>query len=177
MKTGTSGSVTSITPAATRSIAATSTRTATGTTTARTDLREVARERRLERLDAVDRGGRDLGALHSVERGRLPPQPGLHQLEAQLRDDPARRVAADDLEAPGGERTAGDDRDEERERHRDGRERSPLERTGGDMRDQHRLAEHESRGGHADGHVRGEKPPNRARTAGQARVEDAHAGA
>ena len=32
------------------------------------DLREVARERRLERLDAGDRSGRDLGALRAVER-------------------------------------------------------------------------------------------------------------
>ena len=34
------------------------------------DLREVAGERRLERLDARDRGGRDLGALRAVERRR-----------------------------------------------------------------------------------------------------------
>ena len=71
-------------PAETRSIEATRASTATGTTIARTSLREVAGERRLERVDAADGSRRHLGALGAVEGGRPVAEPPLDDVEPQV---------------------------------------------------------------------------------------------
>ena len=55
------------------------------------DLRQIARERGLERVEAGDRGRRHLGALDAVERGRTIAEPPLDQLD---RSDAKTPVAA-----------------------------------------------------------------------------------
>ncbi len=64
------------------------------------ELREVARERRLECVDAGDSRGGDLRAARSVECGRLPSQPRLYDVEAQLRDHVAGSAPPRHLERP-----------------------------------------------------------------------------
>ena len=71
-------------PAETRSIEATRPSTASRHDAARTSLREVAGERRLQRVDAPDRDGRHLGALGAVEGCRAVTEPALHEVEAEL---------------------------------------------------------------------------------------------
>ena len=111
------------------------------------DLREVARERRLERVDARHGGGRDLCALGAVERGRLPPKPRLDDVQPKLGDHVAGCAPPDDLEAPRAQRARDDDRDEQPERRPDVLERRALESARGHTREQHRLGEHEQRRG------------------------------
>ena len=130
MNTGTSGSVSSITPAETRSIDATRTSTATGTVEREHDLRQVAGERRLERVDAGDRERGDLGALGTVERRRLIAQPPLDELEPEPRQHvgrgaPARRPRSP-RRPPRGRRRP----DEQDERRRPGRARHVRRRRG-----------------------------------------------
>ena len=45
------------------------------------ELRQVAGERRLERVHAADGGGRELGALGAVEGGRPVAEPPLDEVE------------------------------------------------------------------------------------------------
>ena len=104
MKTGTSGSVSSITPAARRSIEATSASDRDRDDRGEHGLRDVPRERRLERVHAGHGRGRDLRALRAVERGRLPSESRLDDVEAELRDDLTGRPPPGDLEAPDGQR-------------------------------------------------------------------------
>ena len=121
MNTGTSGSVSSIRPAETRSIDATRTSTATGTVDRQHDLRQVARERRLERVDAGDRDRCDLGALRPVERRRLIAEPSLDELEPEPCQHVGCGAPADGFEAPGRRRADDGGQDEQRERRRPGR--------------------------------------------------------
>ena len=65
------------------------------------DLRQVAGERRLERVDAGDRRRRDLGALGAVERGRADREAAARRGRAAAREHVGRGSPADDLEAPG----------------------------------------------------------------------------
>ena len=174
MNTGTSGSVSSISPAETRSIVATKTSTATGTTTASSGLREIPRERRLERIGAGDGGRRDLGALGAVERRGLIWQPPLDELEPQVCEHVRRRPPADDLEAPGGQRAAGRGRDEQDEGRREVVERLTVERSRRHGRDQGGLHEHEQRRDEGERHVGGQQRPHGARAADEARVDHAH---
>ena len=129
MKSGTSGSVSSITPAARRSIHATSTSTATGR---RRRARPAAGSARTASrgVDAGDRRGRDLPALpSSVERSRTGS--GSLASTRSSRSCEMTLVAArrpGDLERPCRARARDDDRDEERERRRDLVERCAPER-------------------------------------------------
>ena len=79
MKTGTSGSVRSMTPAVMRSIAATHASTTIGTTEAKHELREVPGEVGLESLDALHRGCGHLARLDPVERERLVAEPAPNE--------------------------------------------------------------------------------------------------
>ena len=96
MNTGTSGSVSGISSADSRSIVATQPTTASGIDAGEDELRQVAREVALERLDAVDRRGRDLAGLRAVDRDRLGGQPPGDEIQPQLGQHvapPARRPA------------------------------------------------------------------------------------
>ena len=65
------------------------------------DLRQVAGEVRLERLDALHRGGRDLAGLRPVGRRRLGRQPARDEREAQLGEHARSRAAPGHLHPPG----------------------------------------------------------------------------
>ena len=138
------------------------------------DLREVAGEGRLERVDAGDRRGRDLGALRAVERGRALSQPRLDEVEPKRRENVARRPPPRHLEAPGRERAGTDDDGEQDERTRHGPERRAVERPCGDAREEHRLREDEQRRRDPQHRVDPEEDAGCARTAEEARIEDAH---
>ena len=139
------------------------------------DLRQVTGERGLERVDAVHRGRRDLGALGAVERGRVVAQPGLDEVEPQLREDAGRRAPPPGLEAPGCAGARHDHDDEQLERQRHVRERRPVERPCRDPSEQYRLCEDEQRRGEAERGVDPEEQPRRPCATEQARVEETHA--
>jgi hypothetical protein len=79
------------------------------------DLGQVAGEVRLERLDPLHRGRRDLAGLRAVGRRRLGLQAARDDCEAQLGEHARRRAPARDLHPPG-QRSAA--REGERERDR-----------------------------------------------------------
>ena len=81
MKTGTSGRVSSIRPAETRSIDADEREHGNRNRERQHELGEVAREQRLEGIDSGHGGGCDLGALGAVEGGRPVAEPSLDELE------------------------------------------------------------------------------------------------
>ena len=64
------------------------------------DLREVAREGRLERVDARDGRRRHLGGLRPVESRGAATEPRVDDIEPQLRDDLGRGPSPGDLEPP-----------------------------------------------------------------------------
>ena len=136
------------------------------------DLREIARERRLERVDAADRSGGDLGALGAVERGRLTTQPSLDELEPELREHVHRRAPAHDLEAVGCGRPSPHDRDEQPERQCHVCERGAAEAAGCDTGEQDCLGENEERREHAEGNVHREQSPHAPRAPHETLVED-----
>ena len=67
-----------------RSIAATQREHGDGHDAGEHELRQVAGEVGLERVDALDRGRRDLACLGAVERGRLAAEPPLDEREPKL---------------------------------------------------------------------------------------------
>ena len=117
------------------------------------ELREVAGERGLERVDAADGEGRHLRALRAVERGRAVAEPALDDVQTQVRERARRRPPSGHLEAPGG-RTAArrhdDEEDERGEEILDRRARKAARRHAGE---QHRLGEDEQRGDDPEGGV------------------------
>ena len=100
MNTGTSGSVSSMITAASRSTNATHAITRNGTTRGQHDLRQVAGEVALERFDPLHGDGRDLGAVAAVDRGRLGPQAPLDERQAKLGEHAPGRAPARDLHRP-----------------------------------------------------------------------------
>ena len=138
------------------------------------ELGEIATEQSLERLDAGDRGGRDLGALGPVERRRIPLQPRADEVEPELRDDAGRCVGADRLEPPGRRARATHDHEEERQGRRDVREGGAVERPCHDPREQHGLGEHEQGGNDPEHRVGPEGDAGGARTMEETRVEGSH---
>ena len=78
------------------------------------DLREVAREVRLERVDPLDGCGRDLAGLDAVQRSGLGSEPARHQRHPQLGEHRRRRAPAGDLERPRARSARGEG---EREQH------------------------------------------------------------
>ena len=175
MKTGTSGSVSSMHPGRERVDRGDEHEHGDGDGGGEEDLRQVAGERRLERVDAVHRGRRDLRALGAVERRGLVAQPRLDEVEPELREDAGRRAPPHGLEAPRGRRPGRDHGDEQHERQRHVRERRAAERARRDPREQHRLGEHEERRGEAERGVEPEEQPRRPCATEQARVEETHA--
>ena len=109
------------------------------------DLRQIPRERRLQRADPRDRERRDLAALRPVERRRLRAQPLRDEIEPELREDRRRAAPTGDLEAPREQRARREHRDEQDDARLDLRERRAVERTRDDPREQQRLAEDEQR--------------------------------
>ena len=93
MNTGTSGSVSSIRPAETGSITATSASTAIGTIDREHELAAGSGRRRPRARRARHGGRRHLSALGAVERGRPVAQPPLDEVESELREH-VRRGAA-----------------------------------------------------------------------------------
>ena len=174
MNTGTSGSVSSITPAESGSIDGDEDEHRDRDGDGQDDLRQIAGERRLERVDTRDRGRRHLGALGAVERGGTIAQPSLDELEPQRREHVGRRPPADDLEARGGRRPADRRGDEQREQPGQLVERRPVERARRDGRDQDGLGEDEQRRDDAERDVEREQRPHGARAADEARVERPH---
>ena len=175
MKTGTSGSVSSITSADSRSTVATQHEHRDRDDAAEHELRQVAGEVRLERVDALHRGRRQLAGLRAVERGRLVAQPPLDEREPELRERRRRGPPARDLEHPR-ERAAEREHDRERDQlARDVRERVAAGGAGDDPRQQRRADEHEQRGREPGGHVDREQRPHRPRAANEARIECGHA--
>ena len=95
MNSGTSGRVTSINRAAIGVDGQRPPDDHDGNDRSQDELGKIAREVRLERVDALHRGRCQLGALGAVERRGPSPQPLLDQLEAQPREhSPAARRPA-----------------------------------------------------------------------------------
>ena len=138
------------------------------------DLREVAREGRLERVHARHGGRRNLGALDAVERSRPAPQPRLDEVEPKLGDDIRCRPTPCDLETPRRNGAADDDGAEDDERRRHVGERRAAERARGDARQQDGLREHEQRHDDSERGVDHEQSSRGARTAKETRVEGPH---
>ena len=138
------------------------------------ELRQGAAEQPCQRVDAGDGGGRDLGALGSVERGRIALQPGRDEVEPQLRQHPGRSVGADRLESPGRARPRHDHDGEQHERRRHVRERGAVERARGDAGKEDGLREDEERGHDAEGGIGSERNACGARAAEEARIERSH---
>ena len=145
MKTGTRGSVTSISSADSGSIAATSNSTAAGTTAASTSCGSRAREHRLEGVDAGHRRHSQLGIVLCIEAGGGVAQPAPDQVAAKRAQHVGRGQPADHVESPGGRRPRG--HHDAQRRQRDGQRPRPgaVERARGDVGDQHRLGQHQQR--------------------------------
>ena len=137
-------------------------------------LRQVAREQRLQRVDAGDRCGRHLCALGAVERGGLHAQTPIDQVEPELRQHAGGRAPAGDLEAPPERRPRDNHRREQHDRRRDIAERRAVERLGRDVREQYRLREDEQRHRDADRRVQTDQQPGGPRTLQQPGIDAAH---
>ena len=137
----------------------------------RDEIRQIAREGRIEGVHARDRGRRELGALRTVERRRPVPEARLDEVEPQLRDHLRRGAPAGRLESPRGD-CAGEDHDHERaQRPRDVRKRRAAEGPRRDPRQEHRLREHEQGGDDAEERVGHQERSHRPRATEQARIE------
>ena len=101
MKTGTSGSVSAMTSADSRSTVGHPCHDGERDDRREHDLRQVAGEVRLERLDALHRGRGDLAGLRPVGRRRLRRQPARDERQAQLGEHARSRAAPGDLHPPG----------------------------------------------------------------------------
>ena len=135
------------------------------------DLREVLREPRLERLDAADRGRRDLAALHAVQRGGGVVQPAADERHPQVAQDRRRGPAPDDLESPGQPRPCGDHCDERRELALQRGQVGAAPGARDDARQQRRLREHEDGTEHPEHGVGHERRTDRSGALQQAPVE------
>ncbi len=100
MKTGTSGSVSSISPRRDEIDAGHPGEHGHRHDDGEDELRQVAAEVRLEPVGAARGRGRDLGGVGAVEGERLVAQAMLDEPEPQLREHARRRAAPGDLEAP-----------------------------------------------------------------------------
>ena len=153
-----------MTPAETRSIDATKASTATGTTVGEHELRQVAGERRLERVDAATAAVATsaLSAPSSAAGRSRSRRSTSSSRSCESTAAAARRPATSNAHAGAGARDH--DRGEERERHGDVVERRAVEAPGGDVGEQRRLRKHEQRGDDAERRVRREQArPPRAR--------------
>ena len=115
MNTGTSGSVSNMISADSRSIGSDPEQHRDRHEAGEHDLGQVAGEIGLERLDALDRRRGDLARLGAVEGCRLRAKPPLREGKAQLGEGRRRAAPAGDLEAPG-ERPAPREDDPEQRR-------------------------------------------------------------
>ena len=138
------------------------------------DLRQVAREGRLERVDASDGDRRHLGALGPVETCWAVAEPSLDDVEAELGEHVGRGAPARDLEPPRGRRARDGDEREQDQRLADLGERGTVERARHDACEQHRLGEDEERGDDAEHDIRGEEDAHRASPPQETRVDRSH---
>ena len=174
MKTGTSGSVSSISAGRDRVDRDDEPEHGHRHDDREHDLRQIAGEVGLEPVDALHGGRRDLAGLGAVERERLVPEPALDELEAKLREHRRRGPAAGDLEAPAEHAPPGEREREQEEVERDIGQRRARERLRHDSRDQDRLDEDERRRQGAEDRVQHEQTAHRPGSAQEALVEDAH---
>ena len=72
-------------------------------------LWQVAGEVRLQRIDALDGGRRDLASFDAVESSGLCPQPALDERQSQVGEDGRGGSAAGGLEPPGKSAPQGED--------------------------------------------------------------------
>ena len=98
-------------------------------------------------------------------------EPPLDDLHSKARQHVGGGPASDDLEAPRRDRSPGDDREQDEERHGDRIERVTVEGTGRDVGDQDGLGEDQKCREDAESDVGGEHRPDGAPTADEARVE------
>ena len=173
MKTGTSGSVSSITAGRDGVDRGDEREHGDRDDDREHDLRQVAGERGLERVDAADGDRRHLGALGAVERRRPVAEPPLDEVEPELREHVRRGAASRDLEPPVGRRARATTA-REAQRDADVGERGAVERARGDVRDEDGLGEDEQRGDHAERRVGGEQDAHGPRAAQQARIDRPH---
>ena len=161
-----------MTPAARRSIARDQDEHGDRNDAGQHDLWEVAREHRLQRVDAGDGRGRDLRALRAVERRRLPSQPSPRRASSRSSETRPRRHAGRRPRSP--TRRAPAPR-----RQRRGAtsgvvtsvERGAIERARCDASEQDRLREDEQRRDDAERSVRDERHAYRPRAAQEAPIE------
>ena len=120
------------------------------------DLRQVAGEVGLERLDTLHGRRGDLADLGPVEGQRLRAQPPVDQRQAELGKDRRRGLPPPDLERPSEHRAAGEREREQFELRQDLVQRGTREGRRDDRREQRRLEEDKYRGGDAERGVGGE---------------------
>ncbi len=137
------------------------------------DLGQVAREVRLEAVHTLNRGGRDLRARAAVTRCRLP-QSLFDQLQPQAGQNARRRLPSRDLESPREYGTAGEDKQEKKQRSRDRMERGAVERACDDAGEERRLEQQEQRRSDPDRRVDCEQHAHGPCAAQEAPVERAH---
>ena len=114
-------------------------------------LRQVAREVRLERVDALDRGRRQLARVLVVQVARPRQQQMAHEPPSQARHD-ARRAERPVASKPRGDQAAGDaHRRQPAQRGRDvGQRRAAQEDARDHVGEQRRLRDDEGRRGEAE---------------------------
>ena len=137
----------------------------------RDQIRQIAREGRIEGVHARNRGRRELGAFRTVERRGSVSETRLDEVEPQLRDHLRRGAPAGRLESPRGDGTREDHGHERAQRPRDVRKRRAAEGAGRDPRQEHRLREHEQRRDDAEERVGHQERSHRPRATEQARIE------
>ncbi len=174
MKTGTSGSVSSMTSADSTSIQATQARTIKRHDAGEHDLRQIAREVRLERVDALHSRGGDLACLDPVHGRGLGAQPPLDERKPKLGQNRRGRAASCDLEPPREDASSREGQREQGDLGPDVAERGAVERAGDDPGEQGRLHEDEHRGREADRRVEAEQRSRRPRVPQESRVEGEH---
>ena len=175
MKTGTSGSVSSSSPAEIGSSTSDEREHRHRHDDGKDDLRQIPRERRLQRADSRHGERRDLAALRTVERRRLRAQPLRHEIEPQLREDRRGTAPPGHLEAPGEQRASGEHGDEQDDARLDLCKRRAVERPRDDPCQQQRLTQHEQRRADTERRVDAEQHPCRPRAPQQSAVEHDYA--
>ena len=138
------------------------------------DLRQVAREVALQRLDPLHRDGGDLGAFRAVDCRRLRAQSLLDERQAELGQHAPGGSASGHLHAPR-ECAPSEERDQEQaDVHPEGVKRRAVKRPRDDQREQAGLEQHRQRHADAQHRVDREQRPRRPRSSQQPRVESAH---
>ena len=175
MKTGTSGSVSSITAGRDRVDRGDEDEHRDRDGDGEHDLRQIARERRLERVDAADRRRRDLGALGAVERSRLDRAAAARRASRRSCESTSVAARRPTTSKPQRCRRPADEAATSRTSGTVSSSRArSAEGAGRDGGDQHGLREHEQRGDDAESDVEREQRAHGTGATDQARVERSH---